>query len=101
MFSVTGRIGGVVYTAHVGDPAAPDHPGAVGVVTGSPVILALLTEATGRTHSATPTGPSAVLDPTDPESVLIALMDLTRVIKTVGDDVPAILTDDAPAGAVY
>ena len=88
-FVVHGYIAGVAYTLNVSD----------GGLDGTTGVMDLLEEMRGRVHKATPTGPTAALDLDDPETVLIALMDLTEIVKVDGD-VPK-LDAPGPTGTVY
>src|SRR5436305_5752307 len=98
MFTVEGYVDRTLYTAVVGAPG--DSPGdRVGVVAGSPAVLALLDLHTGREVQVTPTGPTVTLDVTDPASVYAALLGLTEVVNTAGD-VPVVLGPDV-AGVDY
>lgn len=89
-FTVHGYITGIAYTLAVADGGALD---------GTDGVMSLLTEEEGRMHRATPTGPTAALSLQDPESVLVALMELTQITSIDGD--PPELFEAGPAGAAY
>lgn len=89
MYTVTGLIDGVVYTAIVGADEI-DGQDRAGVVAGNTSVLNLLGGYAGARVLATPTGPEYVLDLADPVSVYVALTSLTRVVEVSGD-VPVIV----------
>lgn len=100
MFTVTGYVNGVLYTATV-DGAPPRDP-ADGVVThcspGS--ALSLLHLHTGRKVDVTPVGPHMEVGVSDPAAVLAGLIALTEVVQVTGD-APDLLADpDAPRGVM-
>lgn len=95
MFTVVGETEGRPYRLSWDDGALDGDDGAIEA----------LTAAVGRTVSLPPTGPSAVLDLTDPVSVLIGCHDVVGGVDDATGDVPDVqaLTadDDAPEDAVY
>lgn len=101
MFTVDGYIDGVAYQAVIGTPAGPgDDPQLrAGCAAGDPGVIGLLNAGNGEPWLATPTGPSGILDVTDPASVYGYLCDRTDITGTSGA-VPN-LTGPYDPGAVY
>jgi hypothetical protein len=96
-FTVTGRMrddDASLYDVTV-DGFGP--PGTWGVLTGSPVVVALLAGLEGQSVAASPTGPFYALNRRDPAAILTALVEHTEVLATSGD-VPSI-DGEVPYGA--
>ncbi len=94
MFTVTGFIDSVAYSATVGG-IGPDE----GVVSGTRTVMSLLRLHEGQEVLVTPTGPTVTVDLHDEKAVLGALHALTTVSEVVGD-APEVIPPVEP-GAVY
>lgn len=100
MFHVQGYVNRTFYTATVGDPATvPGGADTAGIVSGSPVVVDLLTLHDGQPIRVTPTHGDTVLDLHDPASVLAGLYALTDVVTVTGDAPD--LAGTPVLGAVY
>jgi hypothetical protein len=70
-----------------------------GQLSGTPLIVSMLTEQVGDTVVVPPTGPVYELTLTDPKSVIAALLDLTTVDSITGD--APVVVPPVEEGVVY